>query len=163
MDADVFENGLNSKKPFRNIEIPIEIPKELLENILLIPAEKAPCPFAPIIKIGRELSSEQVKEMMAHEEEKHTATFKLIGTDANQFEIPTLKENLIRKDLYLLSEIVATGYYSKIRKQNPDWENLYQIVEIDWSLSDFYPGDQAIHYEVFTKREILIRTESDKR
>lgn len=145
---------MNSKKSFRNIEMP----ENMLENILLIPAEQGPCHFAPIIKVERKLSCEQVKEMMAYEEAKYRGLYQSLGLEvASLVEMPTFKQCLIRKDLYLLSEVVATDYYSRIRKQNPDWDNLYQMVEIDWALTDFNPGEQCIHYEIFTKREILIR------
>ncbi len=150
MTTDILKE-LYSKKPFREIEMP----KELLENILLIPAELGPCPSAPSIKIERKLSFWQIKEMMASEEEK-CKTICQVDMDANQFEIPTFKDTLIRKDLFLLAEIVATYFYSKIRGQKPDWDSLYQIVEIDWSLRDLCPGEQDIRYEIITKREIWI-------
>lgn len=169
MDADI----MDSKKLFREIEIP----KELLENILLIPAELDPCPNAPTIKIERKLSFKQIKEMMAHEEETYRAICQMVDVDAIDnflsinFEIPTFKETLIIKDISLLSEIVATAFYSKIRSQTQmtirnwaqtsDWSRLYQIVEIDWSLRDLYPGEQHIHYEIFTKREIFIKAEDN--
>lgn len=153
MATDILKE-LCSKKPFREIEIP----KELLENILLIPAELGPCPSALSIKIERKLSFGQIKEMMASEEEKCKAICQIVDVDmdANQFEIPTFKDTLIRKDLSLLAEIVATYFYSKIRGQKPDWASLYQIVEIDWSLRDLCPGEQEIYYEIITKREIWI-------
>jgi hypothetical protein len=133
----------DTEKFFREMEIP----QELLESILLIPAIREPCPFAPTIKISRKLSHDQTKEMMAYEEE--------FGMDVDTtIEMPTFKETLIKKDLVLLAEIVATSYYLKIRQRKIDWPDLYQIVEIDWSFRDFRPGEGAIHYEVFTKRQI---------
>lgn len=146
---------LDNKKPFRSVEIP----DELLENILLIPTELGPCLYAPIIKVERKLSCGQVEEMMAYEEEQYKGICHALGVDViSPIETPTFKDTLIRKDLSLLCEIVATNHYSKIRRQKPDWSNLYQMVEIDWSIGDFHPVGRAIHYEVFTKREIFIRT-----
>lgn len=165
MNIDIFEK-LNSKAPFRSIGIS----EELLENILLIPAERAPCPYAPIIKVERKLSYEQIKDMMVCDEEKYENFYRVLGIDASKVEIPafveilTFKDTLIKKDVLLLTEIVATDYYLKARGliQVSDWSNLYQIVEIDWTFNDLYPGEQAIHYEVFTKREIFARVEGDK-
>jgi hypothetical protein len=139
---------LDNEKPFR-----VEIPDELLENILLIPAEYSIC-STPIIKIERKLSCEQVKEMMAHEESKLNQIFSIDTTI--QSGVPTFKESLIRKDFHLLGDLVATYYYSKVRTIT-NWSSLYQVIETDWSLKDFYPVGQAIHYEVFTKREICIK------
>jgi hypothetical protein len=142
--ADTLLNELDNEKSFRSIEIP----EELLESILFIPAEKGLCPFVPIIKVERYLSPEQVKEMLAEEEE-------------NQYDLSTFKGALVRRDAYLLSELVATNYYSKIRQQKPDWASLYQVVEIDWTLKDLCPDQQAaIHYEIFTKREIFCRSDT---
>lgn len=66
MTTDILEK-LDNEKPFRSIELP----KELLETILLVPRNMGRCHYVPIIKIERKLSCEQVKEMMAYEEEKH--------------------------------------------------------------------------------------------
>lgn len=154
MTTDILEK-LDSEKPFRSIEMP----EEFLESILLIPATQGPCPFAPAIKIDRELSHEQIEEMMAHEEIQFKSLCRALDIDGiGPVQTPTFGDTLIRKDLYLLAEIVATSFYSKIRKQKPDWINLCQVVEIDWTMRNFYAGEQALHYEIFTKREIRIRT-----
>jgi hypothetical protein len=161
MDADMLEKS-NGGNPFRSIEVP----KEFLESILFIPANLDHCPCAPTIKIERKLSRKQIEKMMAEDEERCKIICQTLGVDAlgighinYQFKIPTFKEALIRKDILLLSEIVATDYYSKIRGQKYDWRDLRQTIETDWSLRDFYPDQEdAIHYEIFTKREIYIKT-----
>jgi hypothetical protein len=157
---------LGNKKPFREIEI--EVPDELLENILLIPVKLGPCPHAPIIKVERKLSFEQTKEMMAYEDKIHRAACQTLGVNTiSEIEIPTFRDSLVRKDLSVLSEIMATTFYSKIRRQIrfwleiSNWSNLYQMVEIDWLFCDLCPRDRGIHYEIITKREIRIKGEGD--
>jgi hypothetical protein len=138
-----------------------DIVKEILESLLLIPTEQGRCPLSPIIKVERKLSFE---EMEVHEKEGYETTCEASGLNAiSPIENLTLKQILVRKDFDLLGELVATNYYSRIRKQNPAWSDLYQVVEIDWSLRDLQPAEEgAIHYEVFTKRDIFIRIEDDK-
>jgi len=130
---------------FKQMPITLEMPEGFLENILLIPSELTTDLTVPIIKVERKLNLKQIRDMIS-------------GYD--YYPIPSLKEELIRKDLFLLAGLVASIYQSKIRGDIA-YDQLYQVVEIDWSFRDLYPGEQAIHYEVFTKREIFIRSEHD--
>jgi hypothetical protein len=148
----------------KQMPITLEIPEGFLENILLIPSELTADLTVPIIKVERKLNLKQIRDMIKGGDKKLSAIAKMLDIQSSGYDyysIPSLKEELIRKDLFLLAGLVASIYQSKI-KRDIAYDRLYQVVEIDWSYQELYPGDTEIHYEIFTKREIFIRTEGDK-
>jgi hypothetical protein len=139
----------------------LEVPEELLEPIFLIPTELSTDLIAPIIKVERRLTRRQIEDMVKEGDRKLDGISKLLNAPPlnYQYSIPGIKEKLIRKDLLLLVQLVTSMYWFKIR--DVEFDQLYQVVEIDWSYRDLYPGDTEIYYELFTKRDIHIRDNPD--
>lgn len=136
----------------------------LFDSILLIHTVATMDLLAPTIKIVRKLTTNQIERMLSEKEEFHSRVNAILGTqdDFKKYyrTIYNLKEELIRKDLSLLGQVIAIIYRSKIGHDIP-YEELYQVVEIDWTYRDLYPGGTQIHYEIFTKRDIRIRENGD--
>lgn len=142
----------------------LEFPEDLQDGILLITSELVQYLDAPIIKVERKLNSEQAKEMLKAKRKKFFDFSTFLGTEPfapNPYELITdLKEELIRKDLFLLGQIIAGIYTEKIKhKVDIDYDQLSQIIEIDWTYKDLCLGDTQIHYEIFTKRDLVICSE----
>lgn len=72
--------------------------------------------------------------------------------------IVDVKEYYVKQDLHLLVDLVDKYFRHESERINIDLDNLpddtFQIVEIDFTMIDLYPGDTEIHYRLYTKRGI---------
>jgi hypothetical protein len=148
--------------------IEFEPPQGLLNSILLISCQ-AGCCSSSIEKVERILSKQEIDEELNRKNSQYKNFCELFGIDYDSsfYTIADLKEQWIHRDIVSLGDRIAEIYIAKIiglRITITDFfsDELYQIVEIPWTFNDLHPGEQAIHYEIFTKREIFIRTEGDK-
>jgi hypothetical protein len=115
----------------------------------------------------RILSKQEIDEELNRKNSQHKNFSELLGIDYDSSFYTTidLKEQWIHRDIVSLGDRISEIYIAKlIGLKITDFfsDRLYQVVEIPWTFNDLHPGDTEIHYEIFTKREIFIRTESDK-
>ncbi len=72
--------------------------------------------------------------------------------------IADAKEYHVKQDLHLLVDLVDRYFDRELKKIGVDIDELssdiIQIVEVDFTMIDLYPGDTEIHYRLYTKRGI---------
>jgi hypothetical protein len=73
-----------------------------------------------------------------------------------------LKEELIIEDIKTLAGRINKRYIEKLEQSEVDLtchQDLWQVVEIEWTFQDLCLGDTRIHYKIFTKRDIFRESE----
>lgn len=143
-------------------KVPIMPPEDILPDLLRAKCIKAiQCLHSvqPQV-IERIVPAEDVEELL----ERHRSE-ELIGPiERSLYGIADLKEKLVIEDIKTLSDRINKQYIKKLKQLGTDptcHQDLWQVVEIDWTFQDLCPGDEALHYRIFTKREICIRNLED--
>ncbi len=115
-----------------------------------IPGRPGNCALAPLFMIVRRLTCDQI------EKEMNSARQSLNFSES----VSVIKEYYVKKDVHLIIAMLEVYYVSWLKELNIDLlkipDNLVQIVEIDVTMQDLYPGDTEIHYSIYTKRELRI-------
>lgn len=123
---------------------------------------------APLISVERRLKRDDIERTVnflvnekSEAEKEEIEAFPFLNTG-----IADAKEYYIKQDLHLLVDLVDRYFDRELKNFCVDLGDIpsgvIQIVEIDWSLRDFQPAKEgSVHYEVFTKREIRMRSEPD--
>lgn len=136
----------------------IIVPEDTLPDLLRIKCVKAiQCLHSvqPQI-IERIVSVEDTKELL----EEHR--LELTSIKRALHSIADLKEKLVIEDIKTLSDRINKHYIEKLEQSGVDLtchKSLWQVIEIDWTFQDLYPGDQMLHYKIFTKRDIFLESE----
>lgn len=152
--------ALSKYLPKFNVDI------DKLAPILLVDAYEGKCPDAPLIRIERELSYSRVKEVMDSELSADEFIF-----FAEKYDI--LKKKFIDGDVILLGDMVSRFFDRKVNemvsretsldiiKVEINKSRLYQVIEIDWTLQILPFDNNAICYEIYTKRDIFLKEDND--
>lgn len=110
---------------------------------------------APIISVERHLGRSDIEKTVNFLKElrecpEDFSFFNICLTDAKEYHV--------KQDLCLLVDLVDRYFVHELKKigVNPDClpSDIIQIVEVEFTMIDLYPGDTEIHYQLYTKRGI---------
>jgi hypothetical protein len=105
----------------------------------------------------RIVSVEDAKKLLKEHRLELTGTIK-----RTLYSMADLKEKLVIEDIKTLFDRLNKHYIEKLEQSGVDLtchQDLCQVVEIDLTFQDLYPGDQMLHYKIFTKRDIFLESE----
>jgi hypothetical protein len=164
------EKFLRANQTPTELEITEDIfhPKFFERSPFLIPRINAEVE-APTISIERHLNLDEIKKtadilrMIA----SHRNLDEQLGIGGREYPesfsflnetAADAKEYHVKQDLDLLVDLVDRYFDHELKKIAVTLDNLpddiIQIVKVDFTMIDLYPGDTEIHYRLYTKRGI---------
>lgn len=144
-----------------------DLDRALLPNLLLmIPWRPSKCE-ANEISIERHLDEAAIEHKAAIKTANWNGINRLFGNGQDQPVIPFLqeiaaeiKEQSIQQDITELGEMVQEVYLKQLVKLGirpaDASTRVEQVIEVDFTMLDLYPGDTQIHYKLYTKRELRL-------